>query len=482
MINYRIIARVFSILIVLEGALMMLSALISYILGEDVAGSFLKSGIITIIIGILVFTPLKSDEKLTGNREGYIIVSGIWILLAIFGTLPYLFSGSIKNFIDAFFESMSGFTTTGATIINDVESLPKGILLWRSLTQWIGGMGIIFLSLYVLPILKDLTIPLSTNDFSGQSAGKIHPRAVDAAKRMIGSYVLLTFVEAAILSIAGMPVFDSVCQSFSTLSSGGFSVYNNSLSIVSSPFMKVVFTFFMFFSATNMAVIYYTIKGNFTRIRENSEFIFYFIICLVFITAIAASLVALHSWPAGTAILDSAFHVISVISTTGFYTSDYTLWGSFALLLIFILMFTGGTAGSASGGVKIARLMIMTRNNRMELRRLIHPNAYIPVRLNGKIVQQNIVYNILVFVTLYFIVICISALAISLLGYDIMTSFGTAASMLGNIGPGLGELGPFHTYADLPHAGKVFLSMLMYLGRLEMMSVLILFSRSFYRR
>jgi trk system potassium uptake protein TrkH len=305
---------------------------------------------------------------------------------------------------------------------------------------------------------------------------------VDAAKRMIGIYILLTAAEALLLIISGMPVFDSICNSFSTLSSGGFSTRNDSLTSFSTPAVKAIVTLFMFFSATNMAVVYYAFKRNFVKIRENSEFRFYLIIITVFSVVMIIALKFLVDKPLLESVQDGIFHVVSVISTTGFYTADFTAWGNFAMFTLFILMFTGGTTGSAAGGVKITRLIIMTSNNRLELRRLIHPEAYIPVRLNRKIVPHNIVYNVLVFITLYFIVICTSAVIISVMGYDIITSFGTSASMLANIGPGLGMFGPLHTYEMMPVAGKYFLAILMFLGRLEMMAVLILFSRSFYRR
>jgi trk system potassium uptake protein TrkH len=482
MINFRIIARVFSILLIFEGLMMLLSAGVSLIFQEHTARAFLYSAIITIITGVIVFTPLRSVEKVYGNREGYIIVAGVWVLFAIFGTLPFLFSGAIKNFTDAFFESMSGFTTTGATLITDIDSLPKAVLFWRSLTQWVGGMGIIFLSLYILPVFRDINIQLSTTEFSGQPSDKIHPRTIDSMKRMIGLYVALTAAEMILLIIAGMPVFDSLCQSFSTLSTGGFSTHNNSMALLATPGIKIILTLFMFLAGTNMTIVYFGAKGEFKKILESNEFVFYTIISLVFCILASAVLYLNGNFKLTGSMINGSFHVISIITSTGFYTDNYGLWGDFIVLILFILMFTGGMTGSPSGGIKIVRLLIMTRNNRMELRRLIHPNAYIPVRVNKKIIQQNLVNNVLVFVTLYFLIICGSAVVISLMGYDIITSFSTSAAMLGNIGPGLGSLGPFSNYSELPVAGKWFMAGLMLLGRLELMAVLILFSRSFFRK
>jgi trk system potassium uptake protein len=482
MINFRIIARIFSFLLIFEGLLMLLSAGISLIFQDHTAGAFLFSAIITIITGVIVFTPVKNTDKVYGNREGYIIVVGIWLIFTFFGTLPFLFSGTVKNFTDAVFESMSGFTTTGATIITDIDAMPKAVLFWRSLSQWVGGMGIIFLSLYVLPVFRDINIQLTTTEFSGQPSDKIHPRTIDAMKRMIGIYTALTAAEILLLIITGMPVFDALCTSFSTLSTGGFSTHNNSMAVFTTPGIRIILTLFMFLAGTNMTVVYFGTKGEFKKVIENNEFVFYTIISAVFCVLISAVLILNGNFKIGDSLINGSFHVISIITSTGFYTNNYGLWGDFIILILFILMFTGGMTGTPSGGIKGVRLLIMTRNNRMELRRLIHPNAYIPVRVNRKIIHQNVVNNVLVFVTLYFLILCGSAMIVSLMGYDIITSFSTSASMLGNIGPALGSLGPFSNYSELPVAGKWFMTGLMLLGRLELMTVLILFSKSFYSK
>jgi len=482
MINYRIIARVFSILLILEGLMMLLSCLVAFLYNEHDAGALLYSAIITLVTGIIGFTPVRNEERTYGNREGYIIVAGIWLIFTLFGTLPYIISGTIRDFTNAFFESMSGFTTTGATLIKDIDSLPKGILFWRSLTQWIGGMGVIFLSLYILPVFKDVNIQLSTTEFSGQASDKISPRTIDSIKRLLAIYIILTLSEIILLTMAGMPFFDSVCHSFGTMSTGGFTTHNNSLAAFSDPLIKVIITLFMFIAGTNMTVIYFAFKREYNKVRTNNEFIFYIYICLIFSVLTSAVLFLNKTYSPGNSLVNGTFHIVSVITTTGFYTENYNIWGDFLLFIIFIMMFTGGTTGSASGGIKIARLLIMTKNNIMDLRRQIHPDGFIPVRLNQKLVPRNVVYNVLVFVILYFFIVCLSAMIISLMGYDFITSFGTSAAMLGNIGPGIGSFGPFFNYAGLPVAGKWYMSGLMLLGRLELMTVLILFAKSFYRK
>jgi trk system potassium uptake protein len=481
MINFRIIARAFSLLLIVEGLFMLVSAGVSFAYHEHVASSFAYSALITIVTGALVFTPLRNEEKIFGNKEGYIIVTGIWVIFSLFGTLPFIISKTIPAFGDAFFESMSGFTTTGATILADVESMPKGILFWRSLTQWLGGIGIIFISLSVIPVLKSFNIQLAAIEFSGQSTDKIHPRIKDVAIRLVGIYFFFTLLEIILLSLGGMPIFDAICHSFSTLSTGGFTTHNNGIAAFSSPYIMVVLTIFMFIAGTNMTLIYFGLKGNFKKVIGNNEFVFYTLVCVVFVVMVSLILFFRSGFPLGKAILNGSFHVVSIITTTGFYTQYHNLWGDIILIVFFILMFTGGSAGSTSGGIKIVRLLLITRNSRQEIKRLIHPNAFMPVRLDRRVIPQNTIYNLLVFITLYFFVVCFGAFVISIMGYDIITSFSTSASMLGNIGPGLGNFGPFTNYSELPMAGKWFLSMMMLVGRLELLTVMILFSKNFYK-
>lgn len=482
MVNFRVIARVFSLLLIFEGLFMLLSAGVAYIYQEESTSSFLFSALITIITGVLVFTPLRNEERIYGNKEGYIIVSGIWVVFTLFGTLPYLISGAINNFTDAFFESMSGFTTTGATIFTDIEVLPNAILFWRSLTQWIGGIGIIFISFSVLPVVKSINIQIAATEFSAQQTDKIHPRTKDSAKRLITIYLILTITEIFFLSIGGMPVFDAVCHSLSTLSTGGFSTQNDGMASFSSPYLMLIMTVFMFVAGTNMTLIYFGLKGNFKKVFTNNEFIFYVIVCASFIIFCFVALLTSAGYSPVNSFMIAAFHVVSVITTTGFYTHDFNLWSDPLIIIMFVLMFTGGMAGSASGGIKMVRLLLIIKNNRKEVKSIIHPNAFVPVRLDSHIVSPNTLYNILVFLTLYFLVLCLATVMISFMGYDLVTSFSTSASMLANIGPGLGSFGPFTDFSELPAGGKYFLSGLMLIGRLELLTVLILFTRNFYRR
>lgn len=481
MVNFRIITRFISLVLIVEGILMLISSAVSFSLQESAGKSLLFASIITLISGILFYSPLRFEEKITGYKEGYIITVGMWLFMSLFGTLPYIFTGSVKCFTDAFFESMSGFTTTGASILQDIDILPKGLILWRSLTQWLGGIGFILISLSVLPVVKAINIQLTITDFTGQTSDKLNPRTGETFKMLILVYVIITFIEALLLIIGGMEIFDALCISFSTISTGGFSPANNSLANFGSPYILAIITIFMFLAGTNLTLLYFGYKHNFSKITRNSEFRFYSIITLVFIVIISGTLWLSEIYPAGKSIITGAFQTVSIITTTGFYNTDYNLWGGFLILIIFLLLFTGGTSGSASGSLKIIRILLAGINTRHEMKRIIHPSAIIPVRLDNKVVSTELIYNLLVFMTLYFVIVCISAVVISFMGYDLITAFSTSAAILGNTGPSPGSFGPFSNFSSLSFSGKWFLSFLMVLGRLEILSVLILFTRSFYK-
>jgi trk system potassium uptake protein TrkH len=319
-------------------------------------------------------------------------------------------------------------------------------------------------------------------DFTGQSGEKLNPRTGETFKMLITIYILLTLAETLMLILGGVKIFDAVCISLSTLSTGGFSPENNSLAVFGSPYILVVITVFMFLAGTNLSLVYFGYKINFKKISGNSEFRFYAILSLIFLGILSLTLWLKDIFPLGISLIQGSFQTVSIITTTGFYSTDYNLWGGFLILIIFILMFTGGTSGSASGSLKMIRVLLAAKNTRHEMKRLIHPNAVIPVRLDDKIIPQSLIYNLMVFITLYFVIMCISAIVISFMGYDLITAFSTSAALLGNTGPSPGSFGPFSTFALLPAGGKWFFSFLMLLGRMEILSVLVLFTRSFYRR
>ena len=498
-LNIKIIFQMMGFLLIFNGAFMFISALVSLVHGEDAAKGIFFGGLVTILVGLLFQFATRGFQKVVKKREGYIVVTLGWILMSLSGTLPYLFTGSITTFTNAFFETISGYTTTGASILNDIESMPKGILFWRSTTHWIGGMGIIVLTIAVLPLLGIGGMQLFAAEAPGPSADKLHPRITDTAKRLWYIYFGLTITEAILLKIAGMSMFDAANHAMSTLSTGGFSTKNASVAHWNAqPVIQYIITFFMFLAGVNFVLSYFAFKGKFKKIIRDEEFLTYFfnIIGIVIIVSLVIYFNAdISKVPTETQLiahpmvhgeLESAFRhglfqVIAIITTTGFVTADFTVWTPFLTILFFILMFFGASAGSTAGGVKFVRHIIMIKNGYLEFKRSLHPNAIIPVRLNKKSISQDIVFNIMAFIVLYLIVFAIGALGFGMLGLDYMTAVGGAASSLGNVGPAFGLLSPVNNYDILPNAGKWWSAFLMLLGRLELFTVLILFTPYFWK-
>ena len=481
MINFRTILRVFGALLMLESAAMTLALLVSFIYGEEESFMVFLSVAITFLAGFFSHFAYRKERISIGKREGYIIVTGSWILFSIFGTLPFLLTGSIPSITDAFFETMSGFTTTGATILIDIEVLPHSVLFWRSIIQWMGGMGIIVLSLALIGEIKLGNFQLFAAEVPGVTKDKLHPRVKETAKRLWAIYVSLTIAETVLLLAGGMSLFDAICHSLTTMATGGYSTKNESIAAFDSLYIHAVITVFMFVGGINFALIYFVLKGKFSKLFKNDEFRFYVTVCLSFVILVSLTLWLKVGYSPEVALIEGAFQVVSIMTTTGFTSSDYQLWGHFLILVVFLLMFTGGSTGSTSGGIKMLRLLILSRNSRQELQRLIHPNAVLPVRVNGKAIQPTLINNVLAFVVFYFVVLGVSVLVISAMGYNIDTSFGAAASALGNIGPAIGDVGPAFDFAHIPAFGKWFLAFLMLVGRLELFTVLILFSSKFYK-
>jgi len=483
-INIKIIINIIGFLLILEGFFMFAGLGFSFYFSDDQPLILLFSGLITSVSGALlwVFTRQQKNWQI-GRREGYIIVSTAWIVISFFGTLPFLLSGSITNFTDALFETISGFTTTGATILSDIEALPKGILFWRSLTHWIGGMGIIVLSVAILPLLGIGGMQLFVAEMPGITYDKLHPRITQTAKRLWIIYVLLTFAETILLMTGGMDLFDGLCHAFGTMATGGFSTQNTSIAEY-SPYIQYIIIFFMILAGTNFTLHYLVLRGKLRDLWRNEEYRYYIyfigsftiIICLIWLTQ--------NSTISEKVFRDSFFQVVSIITTTGYVTENYNAWPIFMWFFIFLLMFVGGCAGSTGGGIKVARQLLLIKNGFLELKRLIHPQAIIPVRFNKKPVTQSIIFKVMAFLLFYIFTFAIGTLVMILLGLDFKTAIGSAIATLGNIGPGIGEVGPCPTcnYAAIPDAGKWFLSFLMLLGRLELFTIIILLSPSFWKK
>ncbi len=473
---------------------MLLASLISVIYNDGAASYILLAGLIVISIGVLSMLLTKKHKKEMNKREGYIVVAFGWIVMTLSGTLPYMFTEAIPSFTNAFFETISGYTTTGSTILNDIESLPEGILFWRSLTHWIGGMGIIVLAVAILPLLGIGGMQLFAAEAPGPSADKLHPRIADTAKRLWLIYFGYTAAETILLNVAGMSFFDAINHSMATLSTGGFSTKNASIAYWNGkPIIQYIIMLFMFLAGTNFVLSYFAFKGRVQKVIKDEEFKLYFQ-CIILFTIIASLIIYFKAdvtmssinhpmvWgETESAIRHGMFQVLTIITTTGFVTADFTLWTPFLMVLFFGLMFLGGSAGSTAGGVKVVRHLMMIKNGFLEFKRTLHPNAILPVRYNKKAISGDIVFNILAFFILYMLSFIIGALVFSFLGLSFESSVGVAASSLGNVGPALGNFGPVNNFYEMPEIGKWWASFLMLIGRLELFTVLILLTPFFWR-
>ncbi|MCB0382339.1 MAG: TrkH family potassium uptake protein [Psychroserpens sp.] len=493
-LNFKIIFHFFGLLLLFNGGFMLLAALISFIYQDGVTTQILLSGIFVVLVGAILMYVTKNHKKELNKRDGYLVVSFGWIVMALTGTLPYLLTDSIPSFTNAFFETMSGYTTTGASILNDIEVVPEGVLFWRSLTHWIGGMGIIVLAIAILPLLGIGGMQLFAAEAPGPNADKLHPRITDTAKRLWLIYFGYTAAETILLQVAGMSFFDAINHSLCTLSTGGFSTKNASVAYWNGqPVIQYIIILFMFLAGTNFILSYFAFKGRVQKAIRDEEFKLYFKFVALF-TIIAALIIYFRAdfsissidhpmiyGKAEASFRHALFQVLAIITTTGFVSADYTLWTPFLVVFFFGLMFLGGSAGSTSGGVKVVRHMIMIKNGFLEFKRALHPNAVLPVRYNKKSVTGNIVFNILGFFILYMISFIIGALVFSMLQIDFESSVGLSASSLGNVGPALGNFGPVNNYAALPALGKWWSAFLMLIGRLELFTVLILLTPFFWR-
>ncbi len=492
--NLKVILHIMGLLLLCNGGFMLTAVFVSWYYEDGVTIQISAAALITCFLGTLLMFTTRGHRKELKKREGYIIVTFGWIFMALSGTLPYVISEAIPSFTNAFFETMSGYTTTGASILNDIESIPRGILFWRSLTHWIGGMGIIVLAIAILPLLGIGGMQLFSAEAPGPSADKLKPRITDTAKRLWLIYVVYTVAETILLKIAGMTMFDAVNHSLSTLSTGGFSTKNASVAYWNdNPVIQYIICLFMFLAGTNFVLSYFSFKGRIQKVLHDDEFTWYLSFIVLFTIVVGMIVyfqadVSLSSvdhpmvWgQAESAFRHGLFQVLAIVTTTGFVTADYTMWTPFLTVFFFGLMFLGGSAGSTSGGVKVMRHIIMIRNGMAEFKRSLHPNAILPVRYNGKAINQDIVFNILGFFILYMLAFIIGALVFAFMGLDYISAIGGAASSLGNVGPALGILGPVNNYDVLPDAGKWWSTFLMLIGRLELFTVLILLTPFFWR-
>ena len=489
-INIKIITYFLGFLLIINGGFMFLSALLSFIYKDGITVDLILSGTIVSIIGLLMLFLNKNHDKQINKREGYLVVVLGWVIMIFSGTIPYLLTGTIEGFSNIFFETTSGYTATGATIINDVEILPEGILFWRSITHWLGGMGMIVFAIAILPLLGIGGMQLFTAESPGPSTDKLHPRITDTAKRLWLIYVSYTVIETIFLQFAGMSFFDAINHSMSNIASGGFSTKNASLGHWNSnPIIQYIVIIFMFLAGTNFILSYFGFKFNFKKIISDEEFKVYSLFILGFTFSVSLILFFntdfLMSYESQFERIEgvfrhSLFQVVSIIATTGFVTADYTSWSPLLLLLFFGMMFLGGSAGSTSGGFKIMRHLLIIKNGVLQFKKILHPHAIIPLRYNKSSVSTEITHNILGFFIVYMLSFMIGTLVFALLGLDFESALGVSASSLGNVGPSIGSFGPMNTFFDLPLLAKWWASFLMLLGRLELFTVLIVFTPYFW--
>lgn len=481
MINFRPVAQVIGVLLIIIGILMFTGLPFSWIYESGDGLALFASGLLCVGIGLPLWYFKIEGNASVHKREGYLIVATGWLTMVSFGALPYIFSGTIPVWYDAIFESASGMTTTGASILTDIEAMPEGILYWRSLTQWIGGMGIIVLTVAIFPLLGIGGIELFGAEAPGPTSDKIHPRIRETAKRLWLVYVGLTVTLAILLALEGMTVYDAINHALTTMATGGFSTKNDSMMHFDQPIIQYTITLFMFLAGTNFTIIYFGLRGKFKKVWISDEFKAY--LSLVVFFTLFVSLIVFYRMdiPFEEAFRSSLFMIVSVITTTGFVSADYTLWGYTLTMIFFILMFLGASAGSTSGGIKIIRHLVFFKNSYLEFKRLIHPRAIVPLKLNNQVVAPRIIMHIIIFLLLYLLLFVVGSIIVSAMGLDFMTAVGAVATSLGNVGPGIGEVGPVDNFASLPWQAKLFLSFLMILGRLEIFTFLVLFTPFFWK-
>jgi len=484
MINGRIIINVIGFITVIVGIFMMLPSLVSYVGKGDDAGCFFTSGLITIGIGALLAL-IKVPDKSIRKREGYLIVGLGWIAMCLAGALPYQIHHGI-SLSEAIFESTSGFTTTGATIFNDIESLSYGTLFWRSLTQWIGGMGIIVFTVAIFPLLGIGGVELFVAESPGPQSDKIHPRIKEVAKRLWLIYVGLTVFLGLILWFFGeMSVFDAINHAMTTMSTGGFSTKNDSIAHFSSVWVQYPILIFMFIGGMNYTIIYTLFKGRFRKAWMSDELRFYLLLVSILIIGITTFVYNTTGASFELAFREVAFQIVSIVTTTGYVTADYTAWHNSITMIFFMLLFLGACAGSTSGGIKMIRHLVFLKNSILEFKRLLHPAAFIRLKVDENVVSGRIITHILVFLLCYLILFILGTVVMTLIldgdPTPFLSSIGSTATCIGNVGPAIGSVGPVDNFAHIPPAGKIFLSFLMIVGRLEVFTILIILTPYFWK-
>ncbi len=482
--HWRYIFKVVGILTFFVGLAMMFPLLAALIYGDESVMPLLKAMNLTVFAGLLSYLGFRKQEQaLVSSREGMAIVTIGWIVIGLFGALPFYFGGGeLGSFTNAFFESVSGFTTTGSSVLTSIEALPRGLLFWRSMIQWLGGMGIIVLSLAILPFLGVGGMQLYKAEVPSPVPDKLRPRIRDTALILWKVYAGITFAQIILLMIGGMGLYDAICHAFTTMPTGGFSTKNASVAHFDSTYFDVIIVFFMLLAGINFSLHYQMLKGETLAFWKDSECRFFLGTVLLLTLVVAFDIHGAVYESMGQALRFSSFQIASIVTTTGFATADYEQWPAMSQSILLLCMFLGGSAGSTGGGMKCLRIMLCFKYCYKELFKLIHPHAVSHVKIGGKTVPEDVMRSILGFLALYMGLFALCSVLLAGLGVDILTAFTAVAATIGNIGPGFGMVGPVENFAEIPLLGKWLLIWCMLLGRLEIYTVIILLVPEFWRK
>lgn len=483
-INFPALTRIVGLLLLIESIFMLIPLITCLVYNENDYKAFLITILITSVVGGVMTIATRSSDKDMGKREGFLLTALTWVVFSIFGMLPFMLGDSKMSISDAFFEAMSGFTTTGASVMTSIDHLSNGIHMWRCLMQWIGGMGIILFTLAVIPMLNHSGgMQMFNAEVTGVTRDKLSPRISQTAKGLWLVYIILTFILCALLWLGPMNLFDSICHAFSTMSTGGFSTRTESIGAWDTVYVKSVLTLFMFLGGVNFALLFRAATGHVGDLWKSEVFRAYVIIVGVMLGLFVVAIVANNqvlSWESVT--IDPLFQIVSTITSTGLTIGDFENWGPFVVALTFMLMMFGACAGSTSGGAKIDRMLFLMKNIRNEIYRSLHPNAICSVRINGKVLSADVVNKVIAFLCIYVILILVGGIVLTATGIPLVDAFFSAFSCIGNTGLGAGVTGYGGSYDIIPDVGKWVLSLLMLMGRLELFTVLLLFTRTFWKK
>ena len=476
--NFRLVLRVTGQTLMVLSVTMVLPLLVALLYREDPM-PFLLAIAITGVVG-LSLSLIRSDDHFF-PREGFFAVALIWLLVGACGALPFFFCGYFESYVDCFFESVSGFTTTGSSILTEVEPLPRGILFWRSFMHFLGGMGVLVLTIALIPSLGGRTLHLMKAESPGPVVSKLVPKSSQSSKILYGIYCGLTVVEILVLRLAGMPWYDSVVNSFATAGTGGFAVKNLSIAAYNSPAVEIIITVFMLIFSVNFSVYFLILCGKVRQALRSDELRFFLVVVAVSTALIAVNI---HDTvgTAGESVRHAAFQVASIISTTGFASTDFNLWPEFSRMVLVLLMFIGACAGSTGGAIKCSRVLLLLRSIRREIRQIIHPRVVNVVKLDGRVVDEKDVRSVLIFFAAYIFITLGAALLVSVDNFSFGTTFTAVVTCIGNVGPGLEMVGPMGNFSAFSDFSKLVLSLCMILGRLEIIPILVLFSGTAWKR